>query len=72
MVASSPITVAVPDDGVVSPMSTRKSVDLPAPFGPTTAHTSPSRTDIETPARACTGLSIADFSRNFIQRPEGS
>ncbi len=66
------MTVALPTVGVVSPMRMRKSVDLPAPLGPTTAQTSPAFTDMVTSSRAWTGLSIADLSRNCIHLPDGS
>ena len=41
----------LPRSGRSSPASSRSSVDLPAPFGPTTPSTSPGATVTETPAR---------------------
>src|SRR5690349_12785186 len=41
---SKPLTIAVPSVGVSSVVSMRISVDLPAPFGPSSPKTSPSST----------------------------
>src|ERR1022692_142117 len=43
-----------PESGVSAPVITLMSVDLPAPFSPTSAWTSPSRSSKETPFRAWT------------------
>ena len=42
------------ESGVVSVVSTRTVVDLPAPFGPSRPKTSPSCTENVTPSSACT------------------
>src|SRR5687767_13712704 len=45
---------SVPASGVSAPLMIRISVDLPAPFSPTSAWTSPARTSNVTPRSACT------------------
>jgi len=49
-----PFTVARPALGLDSPASRRSSVDLPAPFGPTSAEIRPSGTLIVQSVRAVT------------------
>jgi hypothetical protein len=49
-----PRTEAVPPVGLTSPASSRSSVVLPAPFGPTSAHTRPSGTATEHSVSALT------------------
>src|SRR5205814_4082751 len=49
-----PATDARPESGCVSVTSTRTVVDLPAPFGPISPNTSPSRTANDTPSSART------------------
>ena len=49
-----PHTDALPLSGVVSVQSTRVSVDLPAPLGPSTPKIEPTGTDRLTPSRAVT------------------
>src|SRR5476651_2194887 len=49
-----PETVNVPASGVSAPVMIRISVDLPAPFSPTSACTSPERRSKETPVSAWT------------------
>src|SRR5688500_181767 len=48
-----PASRALPDDGLRRPASRRRSVVLPAPFGPKTARQSPGARENETPATAC-------------------
>src|SRR4051794_17346155 len=48
--------MARPESGCVSVVRTRTVVDLPAPFGPSSPNTSPSRTAKETPSSAWTSL----------------
>src|SRR5262249_6942834 len=52
----SPATLARPESGCVSVVSVRTVVDLPAPFGPRSPNTSPSRTANDTPSSAWTSL----------------
>ncbi len=51
---TSPRTLMVPESGGYRPVRMFISVDLPAPFLPTRAWISPSRTSKETPSRART------------------
>ncbi len=66
------MTVADPVVGVVRPVSTRNSVDLPAPFGPTTTQASPAPTSKVTSVSACTGWGTWERMRSRIPRPHGS
>src|ERR1700732_4429996 len=47
-----PDTNTLPEVGLSSPASTRRSVVFPAPFGPKTARQSPAATEKVTPATA--------------------
>src|ERR1700730_17730304 len=47
-----PATRALPDVGLSKPASTRRSVVLPAPFGPNSARHSPAASENVTPATA--------------------
>ena len=49
-----PATVSVPESGVTAPVMILMSVDLPAPFSPISACTSPGRSSNETSLSACT------------------
>src|SRR5436190_13813538 len=53
-IASCPATVATPASGWVSVTRTRTTVDLPAPFGPSSPKISPSGTVNVAPSSACT------------------
>src|SRR5918999_2895736 len=54
----------VPASGVTEPAMTFISVDLPAPFSPSRAWTSPASTSKSTPVRACTpGYALLTSSR---------
>ena len=60
----------VPESGFTAPVMILISVDLPAPFSPTSAWTSPARSSKETPFSACTpakDLVIAAASSRAIQ-----
>ena len=47
----SPSRVTSPSRGVSSPLTVRRTVDLPAPFGPTMQATDPFATEMSTPCR---------------------
>ena len=49
-----PATWSVPASGWVSVATVRTNVDLPAPFGPSTANTPPAGADSVSPASAST------------------
>src|SRR6185295_16939572 len=53
----------LPASGAYTPVSTLISVDLPAPFWPMSAWTSPARSVSSTPARACTPGKAREMSR---------
>ena len=69
---SMPARATRPDVGVIRPVRTRNRVDLPAPFGPTTAKTWPGHTSSDRSATAVTGSVIDDLSSSFIQLGDGS
>src|SRR5438270_11374140 len=48
-----PATLTVPEVGRSNPARTRRSVVLPAPFGPKSARHSPGASENVTPASAC-------------------
>ena len=65
---SPPISI-VPSSGRIEPAATAMSVDLPAPFSPTSACTSPSITSKVTPLRATTpGNALTTFDRRRTTR----
>src|SRR4051794_10310613 len=49
---SAPRTISVPESGVTAPVTILIRVDLPAPFSPTRAWTSPLRKSNDTPLSA--------------------
>src|SRR5262245_9196213 len=61
-----PSSAIAPASGRTAPLSTFISVDLPAPFSPTRAWTSPGKSSRSTPRSACVGpkrLSMAVMAR---------
>ena len=70
-IASYPITVAVPEVGVVRPTNIRKVVVLPAPFGPTTPTISPGWTLKLMSCRATTGSEMLDLTSARIHVGDG-
>src|SRR5438876_11795922 len=61
-----PATISVPASGVSAPVMILISVDLPAPFSPTSAWTSPAASAKETPFSARTPAN--DFEREAASR----
>ena len=66
-----PETISVPASGVSAPVMIRMSVDLPAPFSPTSACTSPARRSKETPVSAWTPANDFVIERLEQQRRHG-
>jgi len=73
LTTSKPFTRAVPDVGRTSVVNICTVVDLPAPFGPRKANTSPSATENETPSTAGTysgGMRRRlDLALTLVHRP---
>src|SRR6202034_3518106 len=72
----SPRTLIVPASGVTAPVITLMSVDLPAPFSPITAWTSPARSSNETDLSAFTPanafeIELASRTRSPIAAQRG-
>ena len=65
---SRPSTTARPADGRSSPATTRTRVDLPAPLGPSTTHSSPRSTASVSPRSAATPPSSDGWTTNTSRR----
>src|SRR5438094_8834855 len=53
-----PATVNVPESALSAPVTILMKVDLPAPFSPTSACTSPAARSNDTPRSACTPANV--------------